>query len=980
MEQTVKNQIKKYLLDYLKKRIPDFKMKGKLFKCPNYHLHENKSEEYTCNEFPPNSGNLHCFAPSCGKLGNIIDLSRKIDFDGNEDVDEDDICNFLIKEFNIKINQDQNKIFDLYENLKWNMVPVNKNGKESWIEEAWQTKNHTDKIEWEQWINNGINIGVQCGNKSNVIGVDFDLIPSELKKRIYAGNPTEKQLEDARKAYDEGLLKIKEKMPYLDWTTLQQRTFGGIHIFYSYDDSIPKTAFDYEGIHIDIETDGGQIVIEPSIVSGQNRQIIGTEIHSLPKELKELILSKKSKVQESEIIKPPLNNVELTFENLNNNRNNTFISLYGQLRREMPIKTAYNTLIKFNGLLDKKVPLKELQAMARESEKYHEIDIQGLSEKIIEHCKLVNQEVHMRDLKEVLNIERGDIEQALRFLLDKNKIYKIKKDTYRLITDVEWRTDFLTLSKPLDIIVPYFHPYARFNQGSMIVIGGKTGTGKCFSKGTKILMYDGSLKEVEKIQINDKVMGINSQPRTVLKLDNGIDDLYKIIPTKGKCFTVNSKHILSLKKTGTNQTINIGLDEYLTKNKTFKHLHKLYRVPVKFNTTKVPFDPYFLGLWLGDGDSRDSRITNINKEVIDYLKKYAKQLKLKYVEYNYGARCSSHKLASKRKQNKNVFNLKNELRKLSLLQNKHIPTIYKINSRKNRLKLLAGLLDSDGYYNSGHFNIITKFKKLSDDIEFLAGSLGFLVTNRIKKIKYKNQIREYYSINIIGDVKQIPTKIKYKQAFKRKINKNPLYTGFKVQKIERGEFYGFELDGNSLHLIESFIVNHNSHLTVNFIEQFVKQGICPKLITTEADSGVGEIAIARGLKEGDFKFWQTSNPIDVPFKENEVRIIDWLKAPNSEFAKLDTVYEGLNNNLVNFGGLLIIFAQLRKENNTFWSENMVEQFASVVAKFNYVERNGIVDNLHPEFTTTKIRRPKTNKQYVTIPLEYLPETKEIKAK
>lgn len=648
MEQAITNQIKQYLLDYLKKRIPDFKIKGKLFKCPNHHLHSNKSEEYTCNEFPPNSGKLHCFAPECGKLGTIFDICRKIDFDGCEDVPDEDIANFLIDEFKIKINQDQNKIFDLYESLKWDMVPVEKNRKESWIEKEWQLKNHLDKNEWQQWIHNGINMGVQTGKKSNNIGIDIDLLPSDLKKQIYSGKFTEKQLTECYKIYEENLVVIKEQMPFLDWTTLQQKTFGGVHLFYLYDLEIPKSNFNITGIHIDVQSDGGQIVIEPSIVGGQNRQIIGTELKPLPKELKEFILSKKSKPTEDNIISENLD-VDLTFDNLNSNRNNTFISLYGKLRREMPIKVAYNTLLKFNNLLDKKVPIKDIQAMSREAEKYHEVDIQRVSEEIIAHFKIVKHEVHLRDLKEVLHIERGDIEQALRYLLDKNKIYKIKKDVYHLITDVEWRTDFMTLSKPLNIMVPYFHPYARFNQGSMIVIGGKTGTGK-------------------------------------------------------------------------------------------------------------------------------------------------------------------------------------------------------------------------------------------------------------------------------------------------------------------------------------------SHCCVNMIEQFVKQGICPKLITTEADSGVGEIAISRGLKEGDFKFWQTSDPLTVPFKQDEVRIIDWLKAPNSEFFKLDTIYEGLNNNLVNFGGLLIVFAQLKKDTNTFYAENMVEQFASLVAKFNYPERNGVIDNLHPELTTTKIRRPKTNKQYLKIPLEYIPETKELRAK
>jgi len=39
--------------------------------------------------------------------------------------------------------------------------------------------------------------------------------------------------------------------------------------------------------------------------------------------------------------------------------------------------------------------------------------------------------------------------------------------------------------------------------------------------------------------------------------------------------------------------------------------------------------------------------------------------------------------------------------------------------------VLAGLLDTDGYLNGNTFIITQKNKRLSDDIEYLAKSLGF---------------------------------------------------------------------------------------------------------------------------------------------------------------------------------------------------------------------------------------------------------------
>ncbi|GEM_PF-3397815 len=648
MDNNVKRQVKTFLIPYLRSRLADFKMVRNKIKCPYFHKHENKNEELTCHEFPEGSGNLYCFSPSCGKLGNVIDLARHFDFDDNPDIPEEDIAQFLIDEFGIKINAEQNKLFDLYEKLGFDCVPVNRNGKESFIEENWQNKSHRNRLEWEQWLKAKRNIGVKTGKLSNILILDFDFVESKLKERIYAGNPTEAMLLEARRQWEEGIKKLREKVPFLDWETLQQQSFGGIHFFYVFDEEVPKTWFDYEGVHIDIEAEGGQVVIESSVVGGQKRQIIGDKINPLPKELKKFILenyNKKNDNLKKEEITP---DTELTFENLNSNRNNTFCALYGKLRKVMPIKSATYALSLFNGLLDKQVPQKELRLMAKEAEKYHSVDIQTISDQIINHFNVVKDVLHVRDLKDIIIVERKDLEEALRYLQDEKKILKIKKDTYQLVADVEWKTDFLTLNKPLDYKVPYVGDYAIFNRGSMLVFGGKTGTGK---------------------------------------------------------------------------------------------------------TT----------------------------------------------------------------------------------------------------------------------------------------------------------------------------------------------------------------------------------ITVNFIEQFVKQAIKPKLITTEADSGVGEIALCRGLKEGDFLYYQTSDPLGVPFQDDEVRIIDWLTPKNGDYTQIGTIYQTLNDKLVDHGGLLIVFSQL-KANGDFFAPNLIDQYASLSGKFLYPEKNGQLDYLHPYLELCKMRRPKGNQKYIQIPFEYIPETKELRIK
>ena len=55
--------------------------------------------------------------------------------------------------------------------------------------------------------------------------------------------------------------------------------------------------------------------------------------------------------------------------------------------------------------------------------------------------------------------------------------------------------------------------------------------------------------------------------------------------------------------------------------------------------------------------------------------------------------------------NKTGYNIFTDiLRKFNLVNNKHIPHVYKCNSRENRLRLLAGLIDTDGSLDTNRDN------------------------------------------------------------------------------------------------------------------------------------------------------------------------------------------------------------------------------------------------------------------------------------
>ena len=272
-----------------------------------------------------------------------------------------------------------------------------------------------------------------------------------------------------------------------------------------------------------------------------------------------------------------------------------------------------------------------------------------------------------------------------------------------------------------------------FNGGDLVIVSAPTANGKCLGKGTPVLMYNGTIKKVEDIIVGDLLMGDNSTPRKVLSLARGKEEMYKIIPQKGDPYIVNKSHILSLKSTGnTNNSkyngkitskryskgkiINISVEEYLKKSKNFKHLWKGYRVGVKFKKQELPIPPYILGLWLGDGCSTSCSIETADKEIVKVLKKYSKDndWKLRINPQKFSK--SSSYCVTRKKRNSYLPSFQKLLFKnLNLRKNKHIPLCYKTNNKENRLKLLAGLIDSDGYFNTNCLVFSNKNKTLIND-------------------------------------------------------------------------------------------------------------------------------------------------------------------------------------------------------------------------------------------------------------------------
>lgn len=367
--------------------------------------------------------------------------------------------------------------------------------------------------------------------------------------------------------------------------------------------------------------------------------------------------------------------------------------------------------------------------------------------------------------------------------------------------------------------------YEQGNTGNC-VIAWPTG---CHAKGTKILMYDGSIKAVENINVNDLIMGPDSKPRKVLSLARGKEPMVKIIPTKGEPFIVNINHILSLKTTqekgtytNTNGKLqkgyieNISIKNYLKKSKWFKHTRKLWKPEeIEFNfKSELSLTPRFMGIFLGDGGYSHNTvsITSMDEIILQYCLVEIEYKGDGYNRINNGSKADTILIRKKIRKGTNKPNITQILADFGFQGgDKFIPFEYSRASYEDRLELLAGLIDTDGSLTCNGYDYISKSKQLANDVMFVARSVGLAAYLKECKKKSQNGTEgTYYRVSISGHTSIIPVLLPHKRANERKQKKNVCVTGFTCEILPENDFYGFELDSDHLYLTEDFTVHHNT--------------------------------------------------------------------------------------------------------------------------------------------------------------------------
>jgi DNA gyrase/topoisomerase IV subunit B len=377
----------------------------------------------------------------------------------------------------------------------------------------------------------------------------------------------------------------------------------------------------------------------------------------------------------------------------------------------------------------------------------------------------------------------------------------------------------------------------------------------CIDPETPVFLWNGTIEKAKNIKVGDKLIGDDGRRRIVSKLTEGVDEMYEVSNGNMDNYTVNSHHILTMcypkhksvfwkrgayymyyfddatktlktakikavepivpvnllpmnlansdsdkntlimkrelaRELATKQahaemikfsrtipgtdTFDINVQQYLALPKSVKQYMRgvVNTSVVQWKEQSLPIDPYILGMWLGG--------------------------KAEYMTDDY------------------MYS--NLLIKHNLYDNKHIPIEYIVNSKDNRLNLLAGMIDAVGCFNEMRLNEYgavsyeisqcKKGKHLLESFRIIAGSLGF-------RAKITDSANGMFELSIIGNISNIPVKLSR--------NKHPVYyTSYscynsnmhkiEIKSIGRGPFCGWNIDKNERFLLGDFTITHNTRL------------------------------------------------------------------------------------------------------------------------------------------------------------------------
>lgn len=1024
-----------YLEKYLNLKFPTIEIKkDKLFICPFSSEHTDDSNQPTCKIYPSHGYKLKCLHESHsmneGWLGDIFSIVKKVEPEMKE-LDDIDIGEYLIHLLDIQTDDEAQKTLAVYANSGFKLIPLQPNSKNP-IEGVSWFKTMSDRLEqWQEWYNANLNLGLVLGKVSSVVAIDIDhpetfekikhllgdtAIQTTSRGHHYLYNYDHEWMEGINhvnfrnKGYE---MELRANNAYIvvspSSVSGEKRTWNG--------NKIQKMSPELKEFLI-------SLIDKPKETTEEAEKFDNTtlkgDLTGLEGRCNDFF------VQMGGILRKKLPPKQTEYALLTFNKALKEPMPYSDIKRMMYQISKYNNYDKkeladevFNHLkVVEQSTARDLQA----SLGYEKKDIEEVLQYLISEGKVLKS----RSVYKAIKIVEWD-----ENFISINKPLPFK---------VPYFDDIARFSDGSMIIIGSASGRGKCIANGLIATNrgfvdirniGKYRPDGVSSISSQLRIYSGNSKEKNyrkpnyfyKEKINHT---IKIQTYYGFELEGTPEHPILTIDKNGH------KKFTELQHLSINDNALIVIPDLYAKYHTHKNRKLIGMMESKFTSNKInkwnysqDMNSYLAklsGYIIGDGSIEKNCVkiyqNNLDKNCIKEIQSLCKNLCLPCkttikknmtfltiysVDFVYFCKV---KLFHKQPETK-YCNLKSPER--------FIPTCILQSTKEEQIAFIEALFNCESSLTrtkrGGILQITMASKLLIDTLQMMLLNFGIISRKTLKKVKrYPNN--NYWTLslcekstfdffNILNPIKYLKHNIKGYYQNNLKIKwignnqhiKNKQFRD-KIIKIEHKHLeqyvYDFNIESKHYKTNNQFwsngFVSHNTHVGCNFIKRFVDQGICPYLICTEADSKFGLISASLGLKVGDFKFKLVPDPSTIELEDNSVTIIDWLSAGSvdgGDYAKTEQMYKRFEEQLVKHKGLLIIFAQLKKETNSFYAETMSSFYASLMAKYCWSpikNAKGEIydyDSNNTYFKTEKIRDSKLNKQFITIPTYFDSDKKTI---
>lgn len=408
------------------------------------------------------------------------------------------------------------------------------------------------------------------------------------------------------------------------------------------------------------------------------------------------------------------------------------------------------------------------------------------------------------------------------------------------------------------------------------------GTGKLLADDTPVLTTDG-WKRHSDLVVGDYVYGLDGKPKKVVHVfpkDYADCEVEFTNGEKIKCHH-NHEWVVYDRANGRERTIEtnylftVRLDTGIEGKRGHRYRFQLpLKEPFERNADiELPVKPYTLGVWLGDGrnDAPNICCAPSDKCVIDAVVADGYSIRWQTVHKTTGVQYY-------------FFNdLREDLRKVGMCishkrNEKYIPDVYLTASKRQRLELLAGLIDTDGCCSKSEhkYHFSTTSEKLRDSFIALVSTFGWrvCVTEEMPKPHATSSGREIIGRNIcytisFSPTEEIPCRVERKHLTEFSNQRRIAIKSVRKIEPERGNCIqvedGIYCVGNTM------LPTHNSTLEI-----FLLSGVIgwypdmPNLVSSFSGTTTHSIydGVTQILNDQDEYSWHEIFP-NVPFKARE---------------------------------------------------------------------------------------------------------------